>query len=279
MSDLPYMPFWVSKYLGKTSRLSTEQHGAYLLILFAMWQDGGQLPNNEKTLARVAGVSLRKWRSISPEIIRLLDIEGDFVTQDRLKKEHLRLLLVSQKRSASGRMGVKAKALKNKGQCSANGSANKEAKPKQRLSIPDPDPEYIDTTVTSVREENSNSDKQASHWFEALNTIISFNDFPNLAAGWASRSSQWISAWDLELDCIPTVERLIAGKPKGSIHSWTYFEAAIAEHHAKRITPVPIAEIKNEQAGGYPRKYNNDYGTVERTRSALARGRIISAIG
>lgn len=58
-----WMPFYVGDYLADTGHLSTEEHGAYLLLIFHYWQQKF-LPEDEGQLARIAKVSPHKWRQI-----------------------------------------------------------------------------------------------------------------------------------------------------------------------------------------------------------------------
>jgi len=75
----PYMPLYVADYIGDTQHLTTEQHGAYLLLLMAMWRNGGSLPNDASKLSRIARVSFRRWAQVSPEVMEFFTVEGDCI--------------------------------------------------------------------------------------------------------------------------------------------------------------------------------------------------------
>ena len=116
----PFMQLYVADYLGDTRHLTTEQHGAYLLILMTMWRAGGYLPNDDAKLARIAGLTAAKWRKISPDILAMLTVDGDQITQARLLKEIENANEKSLKRSEAGKLGVAAKSLKNNNAPQAN---------------------------------------------------------------------------------------------------------------------------------------------------------------
>jgi uncharacterized protein YdaU (DUF1376 family) len=66
--QLPYMPFFVGDYLKETRRLTTEEHGAYVLLILEYWAKGGNLPDDDAQLARIAGLKLPTWRKMRPVI-------------------------------------------------------------------------------------------------------------------------------------------------------------------------------------------------------------------
>jgi uncharacterized protein YdaU (DUF1376 family) len=63
-----WMPLYVGDYLRDTSRLSTIQHGAYLLLICDYWVNG-PLPDDDALLAAIVRAPLAEWqRHIRPRI-------------------------------------------------------------------------------------------------------------------------------------------------------------------------------------------------------------------
>jgi uncharacterized protein YdaU (DUF1376 family) len=120
------MQFYVGDFLASTLHLSLEQKGAYALVMFGMWNAGGSLPNDPAKLARVCGVTLKRWCHISPEILEFFDSDGDQLTQKRLAAEYRKGLEIIQKRSTAGKLGNSAKSLKSNNPTSANANATVE---------------------------------------------------------------------------------------------------------------------------------------------------------
>ena len=77
MSDFPYMRFYVSDYLGDTQHLTTIEHGAYFLLLIALWNaPDNTLPNDDKMLARYARMTNGQWRKVAPVLMPLFEVSG-----------------------------------------------------------------------------------------------------------------------------------------------------------------------------------------------------------
>lgn len=85
MAELPIMPMYWDAYLGDTKHLSTIEHGAYLLLLGAMWRGGGSLPEDDEFLMRVTGLRRSQWHRMKPTIMAFMHrIAGGRFTQDKL---------------------------------------------------------------------------------------------------------------------------------------------------------------------------------------------------
>ena len=116
MSGGPYMPLYVGDYLRDTMHLSTEEHGAYLLILMTLWSRGGSLPADAETLAQAARLAPRRWAAAGPKVLALLTVEGGQVTQKRLAAELTKDATIRAKRKEAGELGVIARRLNRRGE-------------------------------------------------------------------------------------------------------------------------------------------------------------------
>lgn len=110
--SLPYMPLYVGDYLKDTRHLTAEHHGAYLLLLMDLWNRGGAIPDEPKSMARIAGVSAKRWPAVWAVIGSFFDCTDGQVSHGRITSELQKADQISQKRKTAGSKGGAAKALK-----------------------------------------------------------------------------------------------------------------------------------------------------------------------
>lgn len=115
MSDKPstWMPLVIGDYLKRTSRLTTEQHGAYLLLLMSYWCDGPPLDDDEE-LASITKLSLKDWKRHRPKIARFFEIVDGSWRHDRAEEE---LAIATERKarfSARGQAGAEARWSKHR---------------------------------------------------------------------------------------------------------------------------------------------------------------------
>jgi uncharacterized protein YdaU (DUF1376 family) len=106
MSGPQFMPLYVGDYLKDTQHLTAEQHGAYLLLLFACWSMA-KIPNDdEKLMAITRCESMAKWRNIRKTLEPFFKISQGFWHQKRIKKELKKSTQTHNHRSAAGQKGA-----------------------------------------------------------------------------------------------------------------------------------------------------------------------------
>ena len=127
----PYLPLYVGDYLRDTGYLTLEQHGAYCMMLMRLWSAGGALPSDEGKLARIAGVSVKKWRPIWADLAAFFELKDGQITHKRITSELEKAGALRAKRAAAGAKGGSAKSMKTQEAPVANATAE----PKQ--IIPD----------------------------------------------------------------------------------------------------------------------------------------------
>jgi uncharacterized protein YdaU (DUF1376 family) len=99
------MPFFVGDYLAATGRLTTEQHGAYVLILLDYWKNGAP-PNDDAILAQIARLSPAAWRKAKQAIIGFFEVRDGLLLQKRVEHERGRASNITEERSKAGKAGA-----------------------------------------------------------------------------------------------------------------------------------------------------------------------------
>lgn len=121
MAEFPFLPLATDAYLADTTHLSTEEHGAYMLMLMAAWRSTEcRLPDDDDYLARVCRCTARVWRRMRPILAPFWIIEGGWWTQKRLTKERNFVDGVREKRRAAAH----AKHQKDKETAAAHAGAH-----------------------------------------------------------------------------------------------------------------------------------------------------------
>ncbi|OLY45079.1 Uncharacterized conserved protein YdaU, DUF1376 family [Bartonella apis] len=199
MTNAPFMQLYVADYLADTQHLTTEQHGAYLLLLMTMWRNAGSLPNDEKKLARIAHVSMKRWHIIAGDVMAFFDITDDRITQKRLSEELQKAVSKSEKRKTSGSLGGKAKSLKNNERGLANASVLL-----KHSSEPDIRNIKRDTNVSQKKGCRLPDDFQPDFSFatnegfsqdEARTLFESFKDYWTAKTGKDATKRDWQATW------------------------------------------------------------------------------------
>jgi uncharacterized protein YdaU (DUF1376 family) len=103
----PWMPLYVGDYLGDTGHLTTAQHGAYLLLMMHYWRRG-ELPDDDRQLAKITKLPLRTWGDYRPVLQQFFHSGWK---HKRIDAELERLMRLSEKRASAGQKGGLGSAL------------------------------------------------------------------------------------------------------------------------------------------------------------------------
>ena len=114
MSKAPIMPLVTDALLGDTLHLSTEEFGAYLLIIIATWRNNGTaLPDSDLRMARICRVPVRRWRErIRPALLSFFTFEDGLWHQKRLENEWAKCAERIKHSRFNGARGGRPKSLK-----------------------------------------------------------------------------------------------------------------------------------------------------------------------
>jgi uncharacterized protein YdaU (DUF1376 family) len=115
MAQAPIMPVFTDALVSDTTHLSTEQFGAYLLILIATWRNNGKaLPDDDEAMAHICRIGVRKWRlKLRAKLANLFVVNDTGWHQQRLEKEWGRVKRALEQKRSVGRAGGIARAQAN----------------------------------------------------------------------------------------------------------------------------------------------------------------------
>lgn len=107
MAALPYMQLYVADYLADTMHLTTEEHGAYLLLIFNYWQTGKPIPVSR--LARITRLSNERWTDVERSLVEFFNERGNEWVHDRIERDLDAVHATQAQRIAAGKASAEAR--------------------------------------------------------------------------------------------------------------------------------------------------------------------------
>jgi uncharacterized protein YdaU (DUF1376 family) len=81
-----WMPLFIGDYLADTTRLTTVQHGAYMLLIMDYWRNGAP-PDDDQILCNITKMQAKEWKKNRSAIIVFFDIEDGVLRHKRIESE------------------------------------------------------------------------------------------------------------------------------------------------------------------------------------------------
>lgn len=130
LSGIITVPFHIGDFLSGTMHMDTLEKGAYIMLLLAHYQVGETgLPNDDKKLARIAGVSGKIWSRIKETVTEKFEERNGFLVQ--------KVVLECLQRVHDNSSKQRIKALKR------HGAGDAAAQPQQCQPKPKPKPSIL----------------------------------------------------------------------------------------------------------------------------------------
>lgn len=211
-----WMPLYIGDYLADTMRLTTLQHGAYLLLLMEYWRQG-PLPDEQPELAAIAKLDRKVWeREVWPTLSRFFErFDDGLLHQKRIDNERTKAIEISNKR----REAVQQRA-DRKGNKSEDKSLESGYKEPTNVGSSEPTPSRDLHNYTSLRSEELPSvaartsargagtrlpedwapDESGHRFAVELNlnpdhVLAAFRDYWIAKAGKDGRKTDWLATW------------------------------------------------------------------------------------
>jgi uncharacterized protein YdaU (DUF1376 family) len=102
------MPLYVGDYLGDTQRLTTEQHGAYLLLILDYWRNG-PAPDDDAVLQQITKLDRSAWKKHRPALARLFQVDDGEWKHKRIDQELAAAQTHSERRSSKAKAAAQAR--------------------------------------------------------------------------------------------------------------------------------------------------------------------------
>lgn len=108
-----WMPLVIGDYLKDTGRLTTEQHGAYLLLIMDYWVNGPPMDDDDE-LAAIAKLDPKAWKRHRPKLVRFFTVVDGVWRHKRVDAELIDAAARKAAFAARASKGGKASAEKRR---------------------------------------------------------------------------------------------------------------------------------------------------------------------
>lgn len=223
-----WMPLYIGDYLGDTQRLTTEQHGAYLLLICDYWRNG-PAPDDDTVLQQITKLDKASWKRHRAALSRLFQItEGEW-RHKRIDRELSQAEENADRRTSKARAAAQARW----GDAKSNAPSMPQALP---VECPPPSP-----SPKKEEEEVSEADASAQRHPEISPDPekVMFDSGRKLLAeagiGKAQQGSL-LGKWKRDHGAAAVIVALGKAQREGAIDPVSFITASLGAHNGHRTS-------------------------------------------
>jgi len=187
-----FMPLYIGDYLAGTGRLTTELHGAYMLLIMDYWMNGSP-PDDDYALASITKMSFDAWSIARVKLEQFFSIEDGFWIHKRIEQELSKAIAKKAKAAEKASKAAAARWGEHKSDATSIPQAMHKESP-----LPSPSPSKVNTNYPS-------DNVPVQELVELFNK--SFPELPKVKMITDKRRTAVRKRWLENKDRMPTLER------------------------------------------------------------------------
>lgn len=110
MAELPHQPMFWTDYFGDTTHLTTQEHGAYLLLMGSYWLKGSALPDDNQRLSRLARLPLKEWKRMRETIAEFFIVMDGVWQHKRIELDLVKVRHKVEQARSAGRISAQRRS-------------------------------------------------------------------------------------------------------------------------------------------------------------------------
>ncbi len=249
-----WFPFYTGDYTRDAGRFTTQQHGAYLLILIDLWSHGS-VPDQDAILSSLTKTTPDDWAVVRPVLEPFFIVANGEWRHKRVDAEREKASAVSAKRSAAGKAGAAAK-------WQGDGNSHPDAIPDAKADASQNDGQSQSQSHSQVAAAGDDADKAAAAailkcWEDALLAVYgnqTFGTFRHVLD--QDAALRFVAAGADAAFCRPIIDSILQReKAKGRpAPQWlAYFEEMVGQalfaRRPRQVTsPLPGSDETAQQS-------------------------------
>lgn len=186
------MPLYVADYLADTQSLTTEQHGAYLLMLMHYWRSGEAIPDDMVTLRMVTKLSTHKLKKFVPTLEKIFQHKDGKYFHSRVESELAKAKEISEVRAKAGRKGGEANAKQMPPKSYTEEPSNEGSRERSKKRAPAKGCRF---SLSLVTERWAEVAQELRPDLNANDVMQDFADYWTAKTGKDATKADWLATW------------------------------------------------------------------------------------